>query len=247
MSEKFTSRRKNAILRKMREGHYAKTAAETSGITEQTLYNWLGHSEVSAKDILATPQDQEHADARSEAVEFLNEVLGDGPVAASQVKEEAEDADISERTLARAKKAVGVMSYREGESGGRGKGQWLWKLPVVDLVDDGVKDATRPLNNGGILNHTEGAREEESRISKPNSLRMPRVEEGPIKEATTIKDARVPTLGNGGNLNRETIKVANPNGDGTLKQCIHSYDGGVGCFLCDPGHPYRLKERGTSE
>ena len=41
MSEKFTSRRKNAVLRKMREGHYAKTAAETSGITEQTLYNWL--------------------------------------------------------------------------------------------------------------------------------------------------------------------------------------------------------------
>src|SRR5215208_5867218 len=45
MSEKFTSRRKSAILRKMREGHYAKTAAETSGITEQTLYNWLKKGE----------------------------------------------------------------------------------------------------------------------------------------------------------------------------------------------------------
>jgi transposase len=45
MSEKFTSRRRNAILRKMREGHYAKTAAETSGITEQTLYNWLKKGE----------------------------------------------------------------------------------------------------------------------------------------------------------------------------------------------------------
>jgi transposase len=45
MSEKFTSRRKNAILRKMREGHYAKNAAETSGITEQTLYNWLKKGE----------------------------------------------------------------------------------------------------------------------------------------------------------------------------------------------------------
>jgi RecA-family ATPase len=105
--------------------------------------NWLGQSEVSAKDLLATPQDQDHADARSEAVEFLNEILIDGPVAASQVKEEAEDAGISERTLARAKKAIGVMSYREGETGERGKGQWLWKLPVVDLVDD-IKDATYP-------------------------------------------------------------------------------------------------------
>jgi hypothetical protein len=45
MSEKFTSRRKNAIPRKMREGHYAKTAAETSGISEQTLYNWLKKGE----------------------------------------------------------------------------------------------------------------------------------------------------------------------------------------------------------
>ncbi|MDP8901552.1 MAG: hypothetical protein M3N33_10520 [Actinomycetota bacterium] len=45
MGEKFTSRRRNAILRKMREGHYAKTAAETSGITEQTLYKWLKKGE----------------------------------------------------------------------------------------------------------------------------------------------------------------------------------------------------------
>ncbi len=45
MSEKFTSRRRSAILRKMREGHYAKTAAETSGITEQTLYIWLKKGE----------------------------------------------------------------------------------------------------------------------------------------------------------------------------------------------------------
>src|SRR5918997_238662 len=49
MAEKFTSRRKNAILRKMREGHYAKTAAETSGITEQTLYNWLKRGEDSER------------------------------------------------------------------------------------------------------------------------------------------------------------------------------------------------------
>ncbi len=100
--------------------------------------NWLGQSEVSAKDLLATPQDQEHADARSEAVEFLNEVLANGPLAASQIKEEAEDTGISERTLARAKKVLGVMSYREGEIGERGKGQWLWKLPIVDLVNDNI-------------------------------------------------------------------------------------------------------------
>lgn len=30
----------------MLEGHYAKTAAQTSGISEQTLYNWLKKGEV---------------------------------------------------------------------------------------------------------------------------------------------------------------------------------------------------------
>jgi hypothetical protein len=45
VSAKFTSRRKSAILRKMREGNYAKTAAETSGISEQALYGWLRKGE----------------------------------------------------------------------------------------------------------------------------------------------------------------------------------------------------------
>src|ERR671910_1034403 len=119
------------------------TLEETAGGAVRV--HWLGESEISAKDLLATPQNQEHADARSEAVEFLNEVLAEGPVAASQVKEEAEGAGIKERTLARAKKVLGIISYREGETGERGKGQWLWKLPVVHLVEADIKDATTPI------------------------------------------------------------------------------------------------------
>ncbi len=210
--------------------------------------NWLGQSEVSAKDLLATPQDQEHADARSEAVEFLNEVLADGPVAASQVKEEAEDAGISERTLARAKKIVGVMSYREGKTGERGKGQWLWKLPVVDLLDDAIKDATMLIkdangcqnNNGGILNHTESNEDAESRIYKPDSLRMPTTEEENTKGANLIKDARVPTVGEVGTLNHdEALAIKDTNG-GSLKVCIHNLNPDA-CKLCN-GYVRRLIE-----
>jgi RecA-family ATPase len=214
------------------------------GLTEadsgSVKVNWLGQSEVSAKDILATPQDQEHAEARGEAVEFLNDVLSDGPVAASQVKEEAEDAAISERTLARAKKALGVMSYREGEAGRRGKGQWLWKLPVVDLVDDVIKDAKGCQNkDGGILNHGECGEEARFPINKLDSLRMPTAEEQLIKDADPIKDATMPTVGDVGTLYRdeaETIKDANVD---ILKECIHGLPDGKGCYLCDPNHPYR--------
>lgn len=209
---------------------------------------WLGPSEVSAKDLLATPQDQGQSDARGEAVEFLNEVLADGPVPAGQVNEEAEDAGIKERTLARAKKTLGVISYREGEGGERGRGRWLWKLPVVDLVD-GIKDANRPIKDakgcqeqdGGSLNHSEGVEEAQFRIDKPDALRVPSTEERPIKDANPIKDARLPTLENGGTLNHggdESIKAANR---GSLKECGHGYPEGAGCYLCDPDHPYRQK------
>jgi hypothetical protein len=201
--------------------------------------NWLGQSEVTAKDLLATPQDQEHADARSEAVEFLIEILADGPVAANQVKEEAEVAGIKERTLARAKKELRVISYREGATGERGKGQWLWKLPGVDLVDGGVKDAS---NDGGILNRTECNEEAEFRIDKPDSLRMPTNIKEPIKGANMIKDARVPRVGEVDTLDHdEPDSTKNANG-GSVNDCIHGLPGGKNCYLCDPGHPYRQSE-----
>ena len=140
----------------------------------------------------------------------------------------------SERTLARAKKTLGVMSYREGETGERGKGRWLWKLPAVDLMDD-IEDARLVIKDaegcqeqhGGSLNQCGGLKETESRIAKPDVLRMPPTEEVPIKDANPIKDARVPTLENGGNL----------------KECWHGYPGGKDCYLCDPDHSYRNKSR----
>jgi len=138
--------------------------------------SWLGESEVSAKDLLATSQDQEHADMRSEAVEFLNDVLCEGPVPVSQVKDEAEDAGISERTLKRAKKLVGVITYRENEAGERrGAGRWMWKLPVVELEEEvqgghtGVQGGQGvPKENSGPLEHTNGTKTGESRLDKPN-------------------------------------------------------------------------------
>ena len=111
--------------------------------------NWFGQSEVSAKDILATPQDQEHADARSEAVEFLNDVLAYGPLPAKQVVEEADDAGISEKTLRRAKKLLNVMVYRENVTGEKqGSGRWVWKLPVVELVEDDFQGSHQDVQDG---------------------------------------------------------------------------------------------------
>jgi hypothetical protein len=213
---------------------------------------WLGETEVSAKELLATSQAEENAGARSEAVEFLNDVLSDGPVAAGRVKEEAQDAGISERTLARAKKKLEVKSYREGESGGRGKGQWLWKLPVVDLVENdkgghqAVKDVKSALNSGGgILNHKEDEEEREFRVDREGSSRMPPAGNDPVKDARSVKDARVPALEKSGDLNHGGVAATKDADRGNLKECGHGFPNGKGCYLCDPDHPYR-KEGGAS-
>jgi len=51
----------------------------------------------------------------------------------------------------------------------------------------------------------------------------------------------VPTLENGGTLDRgeaASIKAANL---GNHKERGHGYPGGSGCYLCDPNHSYRKK------
>ena len=112
--------------------------------------DWLGDTDVSAKDLLATPQDQEHADARSEAVEFLSDVLANGPVPSTEIIQDAEDAGIAEKTLRRAKKLLGVVAYREGESDRRGAGRWLWKLPIAGLVTGADKGGQPAVQDGHV-------------------------------------------------------------------------------------------------
>jgi hypothetical protein len=127
---------------------------------------WLGESGASAKDLLATPHDQEQAEARNEAMEFLNDILSDGPVPAEDVLRGAEDGGISESTLRRAKKHLGVIAFRESKPGeSRGKGRWLWKLPIVGLKDpqDGYVDQIGHLDH---LEHSKGLKTRENRIGK---------------------------------------------------------------------------------
>jgi AAA domain len=93
---------------------------------------WDGVTSHTAADLLRVrhedPDDQ--APARTEAEDVLREILSDGPVPARQAKALARDAGIAERTLDRAREAIGAVTRREGF----GKGaRWLWSLP--DPID----------------------------------------------------------------------------------------------------------------
>lgn len=192
--------------------------------------NWLGDSEVSAKDLLATPQDQEHADARSEAIEFLNDVLADGPVPARDVIQSAEDAGIAEKTLRRAQKVLGVAPYRESEAGKRGAGRWLWKLPIADLATGGDQDGqptaqdghAGQVKTGDHLDPQEGTATREFGLSKPN-----------------IQDDHHNDLDGHEYLDGQGGQDGQRLETGRLERCIHDFAGGKGCYLCDPNHPYR--------
>ena len=186
---------------------------------------WLGDTDVSAKDLLATPQDQEHADARSEAAEFLSDVLANGPVPSTDIIQDADDAGIAEKTLRRAKKLLGVAAYREGESDRRGAGRWLWKLPIADLVTGADKDGQPAVQGGhaaqleanGHLNPQVGAAMRESGVLKPN-----------------IQDGHHDDLDGHGGLDGQDGQDGQRFETGRL-ECHHGVKGG--CWLCKKYHP----------
>ncbi len=84
---------------------------------------YRGTSEVTASQMLQLPADEEEKSALAEAKDFLQSELKPGPMSANAVKRNAHSADISERTLKRAKKALKVKSEKESD------GSWTWSLP----------------------------------------------------------------------------------------------------------------------
>jgi hypothetical protein len=199
--------------------------------------NWLGESEVSAHQLLATPREEEHSDARSEAVEFLSDVLAGGPIPASEILADGENAGISEKTLRRAKKHLGVDAYREGEAGKRGAGRWLWKLPIADLVTRENKDGQSAVQGGhgaqektgGQLNLQVDAVARESGLPKRN------IQDDQHNDLDSHED-----LGGQDGQDGQRLKT------GHLDRCIHDFPGGKGCYVCDLQHPYRFQSEAVT-
>jgi hypothetical protein len=89
---------------------------------------WLGQSELTAAELLGAPSDDQPS-AVEEAEEFLRTLLADGPVAQREVQAAAREANISMRTIKRAKEELGVESVAVREEGRRGIQGWSWGLP----------------------------------------------------------------------------------------------------------------------
>ena len=87
------------------------------------VIDWQGECDLVADDLVA--ETGQRSGAVDDAAEWLEQLLADGPVPASEVKEAGATAGHADKTLGRAKKTLGVVSRRDGKT-------WVWALP-----DDG--------------------------------------------------------------------------------------------------------------
>jgi hypothetical protein len=88
---------------------------------------WDGASSLTANDLVRPRVDEDEAPALAEAARVLKEILADGPLAAGNIKRMAASAGVAERTLHRARQALGVTTRRQGFGQGA---FYVWAMPA---------------------------------------------------------------------------------------------------------------------
>jgi RecA/RadA recombinase len=146
----------------------------------------LGESDHSGHDLLDAPRGEERS-ALDEAVDFLEAELAEGEQEARQVQSAARAAGISDMTLKRARRQLGVESGRVGEGGRRGGGHWVWRLPLKGVSVKGVSPISEldPLNPNPHCS----AENEASKALRGSSERY-----DPLYPATTEEEAELQRL-----------------------------------------------------
>lgn len=94
---------------------------------------WCGQLEGSARDLLADLERTHNADdAKKEKAaqvrKWLGELLEEGAKTKAEIEGAATELGFSNDQLDRAKKTLGVRSFRRGDGGKRGQGTWHWQL-----------------------------------------------------------------------------------------------------------------------
>ena len=84
--------------------------------------NWLGPSDITIDDLISSEGGTPKMSALDDAIQFLRVFLKHGPEATTKVEKEAAARDISEKTLERARRSLGVVSKKKGKS-------WVLSLP----------------------------------------------------------------------------------------------------------------------
>ena len=109
------------------------TVGEANAILASAIV-WDGEQVMRTADEILAAADNAgtNQSARDDAAGWLRELLADGSLPAKQVQSEADAAGHSWATVKRAKKAAGIVAFREG--GAADKGRWFWRLPDTESL-----------------------------------------------------------------------------------------------------------------
>ena len=140
----------------------AKAGGSQSFKITDGRFQWTGPSSVTPEELSAPPSRSQKASV-DEACEFLKDMLGAGPVAAADVRSQAAEVGIADRTLDRAKARLDIRSERVGGAGRAGSWQWStpsatdsWTANPTPKEASAPKDASLPLGGLGDLSAGQG-------------------------------------------------------------------------------------------
>ncbi len=103
---------------------------------------WGSPLEGEARALLATAEaatDPEEKNALADAVNFLRDLLSDGPQPAKVIRSDGENAGHTWRTMHRAADKLNVDRRKEGMKGG-----WVWRLPMQPRAEDDTAPPKMP-------------------------------------------------------------------------------------------------------
>ena len=107
---------------------YSLEQAVTEGGIETSRVLWGDAIEGSARELLVDAEDDSDGGSMAECMQFLNSILSNGEMPATEVKKDCIGAGHSISTMNRAKKKLGIEAKKIGI--GRGS-SWVWEMPKV--------------------------------------------------------------------------------------------------------------------
>jgi KaiC/GvpD/RAD55 family RecA-like ATPase len=113
-------------------------------IDNSSRVGWIGQVDLTADEVIQHGKASRGRPAENlnDAVAFLAEQLKAGPKLAAEVYDAAESDGIKRRTLARARKELGVSARKSGMGGG-----WEWRLPDEGCQKSPTHDIWHPSDN----------------------------------------------------------------------------------------------------
>lgn len=120
-------------------------------------FYWKGLSDLTAERILAAISNEDEKGERLDAVDFLRELLKDGPVESKEVEKARKAAQISDYALRRAKASLGIKVRKSGSPSTNEPQKWGWVLPegLDEGVDEGVEGVEKKENQRLRSNHSD--------------------------------------------------------------------------------------------